>query len=175
MTLSGAQHPGHEAQPVGDEAESASGGDQHTGGEAHATGRENESTGRGNYGQFPLRSHLGLDMAVTGPGAASASVTADQRHLNPNGVVHGAVLFALADTAMGAAAMTVVPDGSFCASVEVHVRFLQPALAGHLGCEVTVERAGKRIVHLSGRINDANGATVATATGTFAVITPPQS
>jgi len=126
-----------------------------------------------DYGQFPLRSHLGLDVAVTGSGTATASLVADQRHLNPNGVVHGAVLFALADTAMGAAAMTAVPAGGFCASVEVHLRFLQAAMAGELVCDVIVDRAGKRIIHLSGRINDASGATVATATGTFAVIAAP--
>jgi acyl-CoA thioesterase len=126
-----------------------------------------------DYGQFPLRSHLGLDVAVTGWGTATASLVADQRHLNPNSVVHGAVLFALADTAMGAAAMTAVPAGGFCASVEVHLRFLAPAMAGDLVCDVAVDRAGKRIIHLSGRINDASGATVASATGTFAVIAAP--
>lgn len=122
------------------------------------------------YGQFPLRSHLGLEVAATGPGTAGASLVADDRHLNPNGVVHGAVLFALVDTAMGAAAMTVVPDGCACASVEVHLRFLAPAMAGALACEVTVDRAGKRIVFLSGRVTDGAGGLVATATGTFAVI-----
>lgn len=126
--------------------------------------------GDSDFGDFPLRGHLGLAVAATGRGLATASLTADDRHLNPNGVVHGAVLFAMVDTAMGAAAMTVVPDGSFCASVEVHLRFLQPAMAGALSAEVAVERAGKRIVHLSGRVHDPGGATVATATGTFCVI-----
>jgi len=128
-----------------------------------------------HYGQFPLRSHLGLDVATTAPGTAVASLIADERHLNPNGVVHGAVLFALVDTAMGAAAMTSVPDGALCASVEVHLRFLQPAMAGTLTTDVVVDRAGKRIIHLSGRVTDAGGHTVASATGTFAVIVPPST
>lgn len=125
------------------------------------------------YGHFPLRSHLGLNVATTGPGTATALLTADDRHLNPNGVVHGAVLFAMADTAMGAAAMSVVPDGCACASIEVHLRFLTPAMAGPLTAEVAVERAGRRIVHLTGRIHASDGGLVATATATFAVISLP--
>lgn len=131
-----------------------------------------ESGGSG-YGQFPLRDHLGLDVSITGPGTASASLTADDRHLNPNGVVFGAVLFSMVDTAMGAAAMSVVPEGSACASVEVHLRFLRPAMAGALSTDVVVDRAGRRIVHLSGRVHAADGGLVATATATFAVITMP--
>ncbi len=97
-------------------------------------------SGDTRYGQFPLRDHLGLDVSTTGPGTARASLTADDRHLNPNGVVHGAVLFSMVDTAMGAAAMSVVPEGSACASVEVHLRFLRPAMAGALSTDVVVDR-----------------------------------
>jgi uncharacterized protein (TIGR00369 family) len=126
--------------------------------------------GSDTYGQFPLRRHLGLEVAATGRATARASLDADARHLNPNAVVHGAVLFAMVDTAMGAAAMTVVPQRCACASVEVHLRFLAPATAGRLVCEVAVDRAGSRIIFLSGQITDAAGVLVATATGTFAVI-----
>lgn len=124
-------------------------------------------------GSFPLRSHLGMDVGSLASGRGAASLTIDERHLNPNGVVHGAVLFAMVDTAMGAAAMGVVPAGHLCASVEVHLRFLRPVSAGSLVAEVEVDRAGRRIVHLSGRVCDAQGVLVATATGTFAVLPPP--
>lgn len=124
-------------------------------------------------GSFPLRTQLGMDVGSPSVGRGEASLVVDERHLNPNGVVHGAVLFAMVDTAMGAAAMSVVPDGHLCASVEVHLRFLRPVTSGALSASVDVERAGRRIIHLAARVDDAQGAVVATATGTFAVLPPP--
>lgn len=130
------------------------------------------ATGSSPDGSFPLRTHLGMELGSPAPGRGEAHLTIDGRHLNPNGVVHGAVLFAMVDTAMGAAAMGVVPEGHLCASVEVHLRFLRPVSAGSLDADVEVDRAGRRIIHLSGRVRNAEGLLVATATGTFAVLPP---
>lgn len=91
------------------------------------------------------------------------------RHANPNGVVHGAVLFALVDTSMGAATMDAL-GGRPCASIDVQIRFLRPAVSGVLGVETTVIRAGRRIVTLESRVTDDEGRPVATATGAFAVL-----
>jgi len=124
-------------------------------------------------GAFPLRTHLGMDVGSPTPGHGEAHLEVDDRHLNPNGVVHGAVLFAMVDTAMGAAAMGVVPPGHLCASIEVHLRFLRPVPGGSLHAAVEVDRAGRRVIHLSGRVHDGDGQLVATATGTFAVLPPP--
>lgn len=124
-------------------------------------------------GSFPLRSYLGMAVGSPGTGLGEAQLDVDDRHLNPNGVVHGAVLFAMVDTAMGAAALGVVPEGHLCASVEVHLRFLRPVATGALRAEVVVERAGRRIIHLSGRVHTGDDTLVATATGTFAVLPPP--
>lgn len=119
---------------------------------------------------FPLASHLGLDVDHPGPpGHARARLHADERHVNPHGVVHGAVLFALADTAMGAATYDVMPAGHLCASIEVHLRFLAPAPAGaELVADVHVVKAGKRIVQLAATIT-SDELLVATATGSFAL------
>lgn len=89
---------------------------------------------------------------------------------NPNGVVHGAVLFAMVDTAMGAATMSVLDAGLACASIEVHLRFLRASSAGRLSAEATVVQAGRRVVQLDARVRDKVGQLVATASGSFAVI-----
>ena len=47
------------------------------------------------YGEFALKDHLGLTIDRREPGSATARVTLDERHMNPNGVAHGAVLFAI--------------------------------------------------------------------------------
>ena len=125
------------------------------------------------YGQFPLRQWLGMDMvgvAAAEPGTGSAMIDIDDRHANPNGVVHGAVLFAMVDTAMGEATMSVLEDGYYCASVEVQLRFIRPASAGSLRAEATVVKRGRSIVHLEARVTN-DDKLVATAGGTFAVMT----
>ena len=46
-----------------------------------------------------------IDLAVTpdGKGGSTAALIAEHKHMNPHGVVHGAVIYAMADTGMGAA------------------------------------------------------------------------
>jgi acyl-CoA thioesterase len=122
------------------------------------------------YGDFPLKRYLGLELDGDEPGRARACIGVGDEHLNPNGMVHGAVLFAMVDTAMGKATMSVLPEGRFCASVEVHLRFLRPANEGVLVADVEVIKRGRAIVYLDGRVRDADDRLIATATGTFAVI-----
>jgi acyl-CoA thioesterase len=121
-------------------------------------------------GQFPLRSYLGMDVGPGESGRARAAITVGDEHLNPNGVVHGAVLFAMVDTAMGSATMSVLPDDQYCASVDVQLRFIRPASEGSLVAEVEVLKRGRSVVHLEGRVSDDSGRLVATAAGTFTVI-----
>jgi acyl-CoA thioesterase len=125
-----------------------------------------------DYGAFALREFLGMEVAATGQGTAQARLEVDERHHNPNGVVHGAVLFAMVDTAMGAATMSVLPEGRYCASVDVQLRFVRPAGGGSLVADVEVLKQGRSVVHLDGRVHDDDGRLVATAAATFAVIGP---
>jgi acyl-CoA thioesterase len=127
----------------------------------------NEDT---TYGDFPLKRHLGLELDGDAPGQARAVITVGDEHLNPNGVVHGAVLFAMVDTAMGKATMSVLPEGRFCASVDVQLRFIRPASEGVLVADVEVLKRGRAVVHLQGSVHDGDDTLIATASGTFAVI-----
>lgn len=111
-----------------------------------------------------------MSISSPGPGQGRAELTITTALHNPNGVVHGAVLFAMADTAMGAATMSVLDEGSACASIEVHLRFLRAASTGVLITDVAVTKAGRRVVQLEGRVFDGESELIATATGSFAVI-----
>lgn len=122
---------------------------------------------------FPLQGHLGMELDVPEPGVGTAELEVGEAHLNPNGVVHGAVLFALVDTAMGAATLGSLAPGLICASIEVHLRFLGSVREGRLAARAWVVRGGSRVVHVEGRIVTGEDRLVATATGSFAVLPAP--
>ena len=125
-------------------------------------------------GEFPLRTFLDFtigDGPNGEPGTATAILDVDERHLNPNGVVHGGVVFTMVDTAMGRATLSVLDEGCLCASIEVSVRYLRPVVEGRLVATATVLRAGRRIVHIEGAVHvDGDDRPVAVVQGSFAVL-----
>lgn len=123
------------------------------------------------FGEFPLRRFLGMELSGDEPGVGLAQVVIGPEHLNPNGVVHGAVLFALVDTAMGKSTMSVIDEPDrYCASIEVSLRFIRPAVAGRVTATATVVKRGRSVVHLESRVVEDDGRLVATAAGTFAIL-----
>src|SRR5664280_257764 len=123
-----------------------------------------------DYGDFALKRFLGLDIEQVASGRARAQITIADEHRNPNGVVHGAVYFAMVDTAMGAATMSLLSDGRFCTSVEVQLRFIRPAANGVLIADVSVVKMGRSVVHLEARVHDGDERLIATGGGTFAIV-----
>ncbi len=118
----------------------------------------------------PFADLVGFEVETFDVGRAVARLVIGPDHMNPHGVVHGAVLFALIDTSMGGAAMSTLETGQRPATIEVQVRFLRPALAGVLTCETTVVKPGSRVVHLESRVFGDDGKMVATGSGSFAVL-----
>ena len=118
---------------------------------------------------FPLSEFLDMAVVDEGGGRATARLDAGPVHHNPHGFVHGAVLFAMADTSMGAAVMGVLGPGQRCSTIELQLRFLRPAVTG-------LVKPGRKVIHLESRIADDEGRLIATATSSFAVVDePPES
>lgn len=118
---------------------------------------------------FPLRDLIGFEIA-TGEGSGSATLELDERHMNPHGAVHGAIPYLLIDTAMGAATMSVVGEGNWCATLDIHTRYLSPCFGGRVTAVATVRKAGKRVVHLDAVVSGDDGREYVAASGVFAVI-----
>lgn len=118
--------------------------------------------------EFDLQAVLGFTIERE-PGNASATLQIGDVHLNPHGVVHGAIPFTMMDTAMGAAVMSTIDDGRLCATIEMQTRFHRPVASGNLVATARVTSAGKRIVHLAAETRDDRDRLVASATASFAV------
>jgi len=92
-------------------------------------------------------------------------------HLNPHRVVHGAVLYAMADTGMGAALYPSLAPGELCATIEIKINYFKPVHAGTLSCATTVINRGRSVANLEARIT-SDGVLVAQANGNYAIFTP---
>lgn len=77
-------------------------------------------------------------------------------HHNPYGSVHGGLLCALADVAMGLALATTL-DGEGFSPLEQHIDHLRGISHGRLLASATVVRRGRRAAHLACEITEEDG------------------
>ena len=115
----------------------------------------------------PFNTYLGVHLEAMTGGTAVAILDLGPHHLNNRGVVHGGVLSALLDTAMGAAVVSAIPKEAWCATTSLSVQYLEGARSGRLTCNGQVIRKGRRVAFASGEIHDEGGRLVATAQGSW--------
>lgn len=115
----------------------------------------------------PFNTYLGVNLTRMAAGEAVATLELGPHHLNARGVVHGGVLSALLDTALGSAVVLAIPKESWCATTSLSVQYLEGARSGLLTCHGRVIRRGKRVAFASGEILDEGGRLVATAQGSW--------
>ncbi|SDN70240.1 uncharacterized domain 1-containing protein [Paenibacillus sp. yr247] len=90
-------------------------------------------------------------------------------HLNVLGIVHGGVLSALLDNAMGAAAMRARPNEQVV-TTSINVHFLSALREGKLFATIEIVHQSRKMITLSGTITGENGELSAMGTSTFRVI-----
>ena len=114
---------------------------------------------------------LGMHPKSMGDGRARFELAVDTKHLNPNGVLHGGVIYSLADTAMGAALFSLLDGQDRCSTLEIKMSYLQPVTGGSIAAEASVVQRTKRIGVLEARVFGDGDQMVALATGTFYIQT----
>lgn len=84
------------------------------------------------------------------------------------GYLHGGVVTTLADSAGGAAAVTVVPENYQVVTSELTMHFLRPAVADEIIATAEVIKAGKQLIIVEASVTDkVTGKLIAKATGTW--------
>ena len=111
---------------------------------------------------------LGLEFVAVDDGHSTTALDVREALLNPYGGVHGAVLYAMADTGMGAALLPGLEDGERMATIEIKISYLRPATDGTLTCETTVLNRGRSVAYLESEVEN-DGLPVARATGSFSI------
>lgn len=95
------------------------------------------------------------------------AVTVKPWMLNPKATLHGGMMATMLDMAMGLLARCC-GAGMNVSTVGLSVSYLRPAAASEeLLVTARVDKAGRRILFLSGDISRPDGKTVATATASF--------
>jgi len=125
-----------------------------------------DSTAPDRFIDAPISHLLGLQVAPDQDGRTLVHLEAGPQHANPMGRVHGGVLSALADAAMGTAyGRELRPEQDF-GTVELKINFIRPVRQGRITATARVVRRGLRLGFLDCELHDARGRLVATATST---------
>ena len=126
------------------------------------------------FGQdFQFARALGLQMVDRGDGRCRMAIDIKRdQHFNPQGVAHGGVAYSLADTAMGGAVTSLLPDDFWCATLEIKFNYHARVVEGRLTCEAEVLHRGKRVANIDARLYQ-EGKLVSSANGNFAIFPAP--
>jgi acyl-CoA thioesterase len=111
-----------------------------------------------------------LQIDERSPGHSTCSIAiAPNIHHNPHRVAHGAVLYALADTGMGAALYPTLDDDEICVTIEIKITYFRPAPAGIIRCETVLLNRGRTVANLDSRLY-LDERLIAQANGNFAIL-----
>jgi uncharacterized protein (TIGR00369 family) len=121
----------------------------------------------------PAWKFLGIEVVEVTEGRAVIEMVPADELVNFAGVVHGGFISMLADSAMGRALHSALPQSERHVTFDLKMNFINAVKAGErLRATGTVVRAGQRIALCECRVEGPEGRLVATATGTFSVYLP---
>lgn len=120
----------------------------------------------------PMAKLIGFRCTVAEPGEIVMQLDHDPSLENFAGMFHGGAAMTILDTVMGAAAHTLVPEGSGIVTLDLSTTFLRPITVGNAPITATgkVLNLGRSVVYAQGEVLDRNGKLVAHATGNFSVV-----
>ena len=116
----------------------------------------------------PFAEFIGLIVEEQRAGFSKCTLQVAEHHRNPHGVVHGAVIYALADTGMGAALYPTLAEGEICATIEVKINYFKPVASGLITCITEVVNRGRTVANLQSRVFSGE-MLVAQANGNYSI------
>ncbi len=114
----------------------------------------------------PFAEMIGLDFIEYGGGKSKCKLAVADRLMNPHGVLHGAVIYAMADTGMGGALYSLLDKHETCATIEIKIHYFKSVSSGNLICETWVVNRARHVAVLESEVRD-DARLIAKATGTY--------
>lgn len=129
---------------------------------------------RRSFGRQGFMAFLGARLGAIGPGAVEIVLPLRPELSQQHGYAHAGAAWAIADSAAGYAAQTLMNAEDGVLTVELKINLLAPALGERLIARGRVERAGRRLTVARADVAavlDGTETPVATALGTFMTMT----
>lgn len=121
----------------------------------------------------PFHQWAGLELIDVGDGSAELAMELQPHHFNPQGIVHGGIITAVADTAIGLALRSKLPVGMTHRTAQLNVHFLAKGEGTRLVGLGRSLHLGQRMGYGESEVRDATGRLLARASGTFIVLPAP--
>lgn len=126
-------------------------------------------------GTFPRPSIarlMGFEVAKAEPGEIVMELDLHDGLLNPMGLIHGGVAATLLDTAMSAAAHTLLDAGRASVTLDLKITYLRPLTptSGRVRATGRVINLGGRTAYAEGELRDGQGQLAAHAVGNFQIV-----
>lgn len=128
---------------------------------------------RGELPPPPIAHTLDWDSVVLNEdGTVELTMTPQEFHYNPIGMVHGGVIATLLDTVTGVAVHATLPAGVAYASLDLACRYVRAVTVdtGPVTATGRVVHAGRRTAVAEATLTDAAGRLLATASSTCLVL-----
>jgi acyl-CoA thioesterase len=121
----------------------------------------------------PFHQWVGLHLVSVGDGTAELVMDLRPHHFNPQGIVHGGIITAVADTSIGLALRSRLPVGLTHRTAQLNVHFLAKGEGNRLVGHGRAVHLGQRMGYGESDVLDGDGRLLARATGTFIVLPAP--
>jgi acyl-CoA thioesterase len=116
---------------------------------------------------------IGITFTEMEGGVSLCSLDIQEALKNPLGVVHGGVIYSIADTAMGGAVYSTLSENERCVTVEIKITYLRFVTTGALECRANVVSKTKRLGFTEAEVYNGDH-LIAKASGTFSILPTDQ-
>jgi uncharacterized protein (TIGR00369 family) len=121
----------------------------------------------------PFHRWAGVELVSVGGGRGELAMQLQDHHFNPQGIVHGGIISAMADTAIGLALRSRLPAGMTHRTAQLNVHFLAKGEGDRLVGRGRAVHLGRRMGYGEAEVLDGTGRVLARATATFIVLPAP--
>ena len=122
----------------------------------------------GSKGFNPFCELIGLNFIKVSKGYSQCVLEVNENLFNPHKVLHGGIMYSMADTGMGGALYTYLDKTELCATIEIKINYFKAVSSGTLTCDTKVIHKGKTSAVMESEITN-DGQLVAKAIGTYSI------
>jgi uncharacterized protein (TIGR00369 family) len=121
----------------------------------------------------PFHRWAGITLLSVGHSLAEVAMDLGDHHFNPQGIVHGGVIAAVADTSIGLALRSMLRPGLTHRTAQLNVHFLSKGEGTRIMGRGRSRHLGQRMGYGEAEVSDVDGRLLARASATFIVLPAP--